>query len=385
MAKNKGLKVGLVLDTSLDPPDGVQQYVISVGEWLRSQGHNVHYLVGQTEHRQLPNIHSLTRNFKVRFNGNRTTIPLPTSKKKLRKFLQQEHFDILHVQVPHNPFMAQPLINAANKKTAVVGTFHILPYGKLAHVANHALGLWLRPSLKRFDQMLAVSPAAAKFAKATFKTDSLVIPNAFDYKRFHEAKPFDKYSKDDRLTILFLGRLVRRKGCGLLLRAIATLVEENRGVPPFRVVVCGKGHEELKLREFVDYHNMTDFVEFTGFVSEEDKPRYYASADLSVFPSSGGESFGIVLLEAMASGQAAVLAGDNPGYRSVLESQADLLFDPHDATLLADKLEKYLKDAKLRKTIAGWGETYTRDFDTAVVGSQLLEVYENALRKRSKL
>lgn len=385
MAKNaKKLKVGLVLDTSLDPPDGVQQYVISVGEWLRSEGHDVHYLVGQTEHRALPNIHSLARNFKVRFNGNRTTIPLPTSKKKLRKFLKQENFDVLHVQVPHSPFMAQRLILAADKRTAVVGTFHILPYGRLAHIGNRGLGLWLRPSLKRFDQMLAVSPAAASFAKATFGVDSLVIPNAFDYAKFHETKPFKKY-QNGKLTVLFLGRLVRRKGCGLLLRAVATLLEERRDIPPFKVIICGKGHEELKLREFVDYHKMSELVEFTGFVSEEDKPRYYASADVSVFPSSGGESFGIVLLEAMASGRASVLAGDNPGYRSVLETQPGLLFDPHDAGQLADKIEHYLKDAQLRQNVAAWGETYTCDFDTAVVGQKLLNVYDQALRKRDQL
>lgn len=384
MAVRAKLKVGLVLDTSLDPPDGVQQYVISVGEWLRSAGHDVHYLVGQTEHRQLPNIHSLARNIKVRFNGNRTTIPLPTNKRKLRKFLKQEKFDVLHVQVPHSPFMAQRLIMAADKKTAVVGTFHILPFGRLAHIGNRGLGVWLKPSLKRFDQMLSVSPAAAKFARDTFKVDSLVIPNAFDYRRFHQARPFDKYD-DDKLTVLFLGRLVRRKGCGLLLRAVATLLEEKRPLPAFRVVICGKGHNELKLREFVDYHKMTKLVEFTGFVSEDDKPRYYASADLSVFPSSGGESFGIVLLEALAGGRAAVLAGDNPGYRSVLAAKPDLLFDPHDVTLLADKLERYLKDAELRRDIAKWGEMYTADFDTAVVGRQLLAVYQKALRKRSKL
>lgn len=385
MAKrNAKFKIGLVLDTSLDPPDGVQQYVISVGEWLRSQGHDVHYLVGQTDHRQLPNVHSMTRNVKVRFNGNRTTIPLPTSRNKLKKFLEQEKFDLLHVQVPHSPFMAHRLILAADKQTAVVGTFHILPYGKLAHIGNHGLGIWLRRSLHRFDDMISVSPAAATFAKATFKVDSHVIPNAFDYKRFHEARPFDKYN-DSTLTILFLGRLVRRKGCELLLRAIASLIDEGRQLPAFRVVICGKGHAELKLRQFVDYHNMTELVEFTGFVSEEDKPRYYASADLSVFPSSGGESFGIVLLEAMASGKAAVLAGDNPGYHSVLEAQPDLLFDPHDVSHLAEKLAHYITDDGLRCNIAEWGETYTCDFDTAVVGRKLLSVYDEALRKRRGL
>src|SRR4051812_3995826 len=114
-----GLKIGLVLDTSLDPTDGVQQYVISVGEWLRGRGHDVHYLVGQTARHDLPNVHSLARNIGVVFNGNRTTIPLPTSRRKLRRFLDRQRFDVLHVQTPHSPFMSQRLILVADKRTAI--------------------------------------------------------------------------------------------------------------------------------------------------------------------------------------------------------------------------------------------------------------------------
>jgi phosphatidylinositol alpha-mannosyltransferase len=317
------------------------------------------------------------------FNGNRTTIPLPTSRRKLRRFMKNEPFDVLHVQTPHHPLMAQRLILAASPDTAVVGTFHVLPYGTLAKYANKALGIWLRPSLKRFDRMLAVSSAAAKFEKWSFGQDADISPNVVDYKLFHDAKPFDKYH-DGVPTILFLGRLVQRKGCMLLLEAVAQLAA-NKDVPKFRVVICGRGHLETQLRKFVRDSGLEDVVEFTGFVSEEDKPRYYASADLSVFPANGGESFGIVLLEAMASGKAAVLAGDNPGYRSVMEAQPDLLFDPNDATVLASKLAKYLKNDDLRSKMARWGSEYTADFDINVVGKKLVDIYQEALRKRRGL
>lgn len=378
--KPEALKIGLVLDTSLDPDDGVQQYVITVGEWLRSQGHDVHYLVGQTEQRDLPGIHSLARNISVRFNGNRTTVPLPTSKRKLRQFLATQQFDVLHVQVPHSPFMAQRLILAASNQTAIIGTFHIAPYSRLVTVANKALGTWLRSSLKRFDVMLSVSPAAAAFAKQTFKIDSRVLPNVIDYQRFHNAQPLPKYN-DYKLTILFLGRLVPRKGCQLLLQAVAEL-SKRQGLPAFKVVICGKGPLFEKLRGFIQTNNLQDMVELVGFVGEADKPRYYASADIAVFPSSGGESFGIVLLEAMASGRSAVLAGDNPGYRSVLEPQAELLFNPRNASELANKLATYLTDSKLRQKMAAWGAGYTQDFDVAVVGAQLIDIYFKVLQKR---
>jgi phosphatidylinositol alpha-mannosyltransferase len=380
----KPLKIGLVLDTSLDPNDGVQQYVLGIGSWLSTRGHEVHYLVGQTDKRQLPNLHSLAKNITVQFNGNRTTIPLPTSRKKLKNFLAENKFDVLHVQVPHSPFMAQRLIMAANPDTAVVGTFHILPYGWLPRIANYGLGVWLRPSLKRFDKMLAVSSAAVVFAGSSFRIKTEVLPNVVDYQTYSSAKPLLQYS-DDKQTILFLGRLVRRKGCLALLQAVTKLIKEYPDLPEFRVVICGRGHLENKLRRYVSRNKLEHIVEFAGFISEIDKPRYYASADISVFPSSGGESFGIVLLEAMASGKAVVLAGNNPGYHSVMEPQPELLFNPRDSDDLAKKIYKYLINESDRNRMASWGSNYVKAFDTDVVGKKLLSVYTQALRKRRGL
>ena len=375
------LKVGMVLDTSLDTDEGVPRYVMDTGEWLRRQGHDVHYLVGQTEKRQLPNIHSLSHNIKVSFNGTKTNIPLPASRRKLRDFIRREQFDILHVQTPHHPLMAQHLIKAAGKETAVIGTFHVLPYGNMSRYGNKALGVWLKPSLKRFDKMLAVSRVAADYCRWSFGLEAGVLPNVVDYETFHKAKPLPPYS--DKLTILFLGRLAPRKGCLLLLQALALLKE--RDLPAFRVVICGKGPEAARLQKFVSDNGLTDLVEFAGFVSNEDKPRYYASAGIAIFPSRGGESFGIVLLEAMAGGRAAVLAGDNPGYRSVMEPQPDLLFDPLNPDKLAEKLQKYIKDSSLRQSMAEWGESYAKNYDIETVGPKLVEVYYEALRKRRGL
>ncbi|MEO6513967.1 MAG: glycosyltransferase family 4 protein [Candidatus Saccharimonadales bacterium] len=379
------LKIGLLLDTSLDPQDGVQQYVIGVGEWLRMQGHDVHYVVGQTTERSLPNIHSMTRNVGVSFNGNRTTIPLFLSKHNARLFLQKEQFDILHVQTPHHPFMAQRLIMAASPTTGVLATFHILPYGLVARLATKILGWLLRPSLQRIDSMLAVSASAAEFEKQTFGLTAQVLPNVIDYPRFNSASPFPK--QNGELTILFLGRLVERKGCRVLLEAIVELTHASDAatLPTFKVVICGKGHLDSQLRDYVRRHGLEDRVTFTGFVSEADKPRYYASADIAVFPSSGGESFGIVLLEAMASGSAAVLAGDNPGYRTVMDPKPELLFDPKNVQLLVDKLRELLLDGAKRQTLATWGANYAAQFDVAIVGTKLVNEYNEVLRSRRNM
>ncbi|HMH31151.1 MAG TPA: glycosyltransferase family 4 protein [Methylomirabilota bacterium] len=381
---NKKLKVGLVLDGGLEKPDGVQQYIMAIGDWLRSQGHQAHYLVAGSKNLDVSDVHVLSRNIHVSSNGNDLSIPLPASRPRLKKFLRNEQFDVLHVQTPYSPLMGGKLVNLAGSNTAVVGTFHILPNSWVTSFGNRLLGIWCRRSLKRFDDMLSVSPAATVFAKETFKVDSTVLPNVINYERFHKAKPFSRYD-DSKLTILFFGRLVPRKGCLVLLQAIAQLKQSGESLPDFRVIICGKGPLEKNLKAFVKQNNLGGIVEFTGFVTEEDKPRYYASADISVFPSSGGESFGIVLLEAMASGKAAVLAGDNPGYHSVMAPQEDLLFEPKNIDALALKIKKYMTNDSQRKQLANWGETYTASFDVNVVGKKLLEVYQEALRKRRNL
>jgi phosphatidylinositol alpha-mannosyltransferase len=382
MAKDSKLKVALVLDDGLDKPDGVQQYILSLGDWLTSQGHTVHYLVGQTSRRDIAHVHSLSRNVGVSSNGNSMTIPLPTGRGNLRKLLQREQFDVLHVQTPYSPFMGGQLISLAGPETAVIGTFHILPNSPLISFGNWLLGLWCRRTLKRFDTMLSVSPAAARFAKRTFYVSSTISPNVIDHGRFAHARPLEKYT-DDTVTILFLGRLVPRKGCQVLLKAVAQL-SRREDLPKFRLVICGSGPLEHALRADVQKLGLSDIVEFAGFVAEDIKPRYYASADLTVFPSSGGESFGIVLVEAMASGKSAVLAGDNPGYASVMAPQPDLLFDPRDVDGLAERIAKYLLNSQARQQMAAWGRDYSHQFDVNVIGPELVDIYNQALHKRPR-
>jgi phosphatidylinositol alpha-mannosyltransferase len=376
------LKIGLVVDDSLDKADGVQQYVLGIGRWLAHQGHEVHYLVGETKRQDLTNVHSLSRNMQVRFNHNIMSMPLPTSSSSLRRLLDHEQFDVLHVQIPYSPWLAHRLIKAAGPKVVIFGTFHIVAHSTLVRLATKGLALWTRSSLKRFDQIVSVSNAAAAYARSTYGIKTEVLPNVVDYDRFARAVPLDKYN-DKTLNILFLGRLVTRKGCLQLLKAVSAIRESNKDkLPPYRVVICGMGPQEPMLRSFVRQHNLSQLVEFVGFVSEDLKPRYYASADIAVFPSTGGESFGIVLAEALASGRSAVLAGDNSGYRTVMEPKNDLLFNPYDVTLLTHKLENLLSDPTARSSAAIWGKQHAKQFDTEVVGQQLVKNYQRALHKR---
>ncbi|HET9174372.1 MAG TPA: glycosyltransferase family 4 protein [Candidatus Saccharimonadales bacterium] len=373
------MKIGFVFDDSLDKTDGVQQYVLALGNWLSQNGHEIHYLVGQTKRTDIPHLYSLSKNVKVRFNGNRLSIPLPTSRSAIQKLLKQESYDVLHIQMPYSPLMAHRIIMCAPEKTAIVGTFHVAPASRIMSLGSKLLGWSVRSSLKRFDAILSVSIAAQKFAMQSFGIKSEILPNVIDYQRFSSARPLPQYNDNIR-TLLFLGRLVPRKGCLTLLQAIQYLVTQNKTLPEFRVLICGTGPLEDSLKLYVHEHNLESWVAFIGYISEVDKPRFYASSDLSIFPSSGGESFGIVLLEAMACGHAAILAGNNIGYASVLRDKQELLFPPTQYVELANKIEQMLVNDTYRNEYAIWGAQYTSSFDTSIVAKKLLAIYKAALR-----
>lgn len=370
------MKIGFVLDDTLDSTDGIQQYILTLGTWLKAHGHEVHYLVGETKRDDITVVHSLSRNMRVRFNGNRMSMPLPAGRTRIAELLKREKYDVLHVQIPYSPWMAHRVIMAAPARTAIVGTFHIAPHSKLVHYAAASLALWTRRSLKRFDRIVSVSSAAADFARRSYHIDTAILPNVVVEKRFAVAKPFPRYA--NKPTIVFLGRLVPRKGCMTLLQALSHLKTQEPQLD-FQVVVCGPGPLRAELEAFVEHGNLATLVEFTGFVSEEDKPRYLKSADLAIFPSSGGESFGIVLIEAMSADHPVVLAADNPGYAAVMSPYPDTLIPVGDVPTLANKIRLFLRDKQAGKAARDWQSKYVKQFDVEVVGPRLLELYGESL------
>jgi phosphatidylinositol alpha-mannosyltransferase len=355
----------------------VQQYVLNVGRWLSEQGHDVHYLVGATTRTDISNIHSLSKNLHVRFNGNRMSIPLPTSRRKLRNFLVVEQFDVLHVQVPYSPFMAGRLLSVVPDTTAVIGTFHILPYSVLVTFANRILATLNSRSGKRFDRMLAVSAPAHEFAHAIYGYDAEVVPNPVRLSQFADAT-----SDSDATNIVFLGRLVQRKGAQYLLQALVYMRDHQLYDGDIQVHIGGKGELRQDLERFVTANGLQNIVRFYGFIDEAHKALFLAQADIVAYPSTGGESFGIVLLEAMASARGVVLGGDNPGYASVMKTYEAQLFSPADTKQFAEKLAWYLDRPAEREAAASAQHAYVQHFDIAVVGARLLTIYDHALQSR---
>lgn len=372
------LKIAFVLDDGLDSPDGVQQYILALGNWMSAQGHNVHYLVGETKRTDITNVHSLAKNIKVSFNGNKLTVPLPANKKAIGDLLEKEKFDVLHVQVPYSPFFGAKVIRATGKNTAVVGTFHILPFGRLANAGTRLLGMYLGRSLKRFDQQLSVSPAAQHFSKETFNIESRVLPNVVDLQKFEPKKPVPANKK---LKLLFVGRLVERKGCTLLLQSISKL----HAIQPeldFHLDICGRGPLQPQLEQFVYDNGLQNKVSFHGFVGEQQKVEFMQNADVSIFPSIAGESFGIVLIEAMAAGSV-TLGGSNPGYSSVIGEIPESLLDVSDWEAMFDQLQKALTDSELRSRVHKKQQELVKKYDVAVVAPELIKVYHDCINKRN--
>lgn len=373
------LKVGFVFDDSLDKPDGVQQYILTVGEWLQTRGHDVHYLVGHTTRRDVARVHSLSRNLDVRFNKNRMSIPLPADRDRLQRVFDDHIFDVLHIQMPFSPWLAGRVIEIAPPQTAVVGTFHIAAYGPSAQLGGRVLAAWQRANLKRFDAICSVSAAAQNYAERYFGITSSIIPNTIDCQRFIAPTP---PTSPRTVRLVFLGRLVPRKGCAQFLQALAALPVALQ--TQLDVTIAGRGPQAAALKRFVRRKRLDHFVHFTGFVDEADKAQLLASAHIAVFPSLGGESFGIVLLEAMAAGVQVIVAGDNPGYQAVLGGLPSLLVEPRNTKLFAKRLAEFITSPSQRADIQRQLHRLVRRYDVHVVGPRIEDFYTQAIAKRRR-
>lgn len=371
------MKVGLVLDDTLDRADGVQQAVLTIGKWLSAQGNEVHYLVADTTRKDIPNVHSLGRFINLRYNKNNVRTPLPTDRKKIKALLDKEKFDVLHVMMPYSPFLGKQILKYADKSTAAIGTFHILPASRLHSFSNLVLRQMLGSSLKRFDRIMAVSEPAVHFARKAYGLNATYLPNPVVIDEFRNGKRMNKYGKS-KLNIVYLGRLVRRKGILELIKAY-NLLDEKSALKT-RLIIGGKGPLKTRAKQLA---GSNESIIFAGYVSEKDKADFLATADVAVFPSISGESFGIVLVEAMAAGAGVVLGGNNPGYKSVLGAQPFLMFNPMDITAFSNQLALFIEDGGLRKRMHNWQQAAVQQYDIAIVGAALTKLYKEALRERT--
>ncbi|RYQ00201.1 phosphatidyl-myo-inositol alpha-mannosyltransferase [Bifidobacterium pseudolongum subsp. globosum] len=375
------LTIGFVFDDTLDALDGVQQHIITIGTELARRGHDVHYLVGETHHSPVPQTVSLARNVMVSFNGNRMRIPLPVRKREIRAALAHNNYDILHIQAPYSPLFGGRVLECAPQSTGVVATYHIAPIDRRARYGGRALGLINAHSHRRVDEVIAVSQVAAQYAQFTAHTHGTIIANPVNVEKFATAA--HRATRDAAHPhIVFLGRLVPRKGAQLLLDALD--YGERHGMfpmPGLHVTIAGDGPlmDDCVQRAA----RLRTPVQFVGTV-DEGKTDLLASADVAVFPAIGGETFGIVLPEAIASGAGVTLAGDNPGYRWTMRGDEDALFSvgPDHARVLAERITRALTDAPWARRLHAREEALLDRYNVQAVTDEVEQVYARAIADR---
>ncbi|MFY1632612.1 glycosyltransferase family 4 protein [Solwaraspora sp. WMMB335] len=370
------MRIGIVCPYSFDVPGGVQNHVIDLAEALIELGHEVSVLAPADEDATLPPyVVAAGRSVPVPYNGSVARVSFgPVVTARVRRWLNRGDFDVLHV---HEPFaLSVSLLAVLCARGPVVATFHTaMTRSRALAVAQGVLQL----VLEKITARIAVSALARKVQVEHLDGGAVEIPNGVAVARFADAEPLPGWPGECRPgsggTVGFLGRFTEpRKGFDLLRQAFIAIAPQRSGL---RLLVAGPGRrDELYVGIPPE---LRDRVTFLGLVSEPDKARMLRSVDLYVAPNTGGESFGMILTEAMAAGTA-VVASDLDAFRRVLDDgRAGQLFPTGDPVALRRSIESLLDDDARRLALAAHARQVVAAFDWPAVARRVLEVYAAAI------
>ena len=368
------MKIALVSPYDTGHPGGVFEHIGHLRSEFVRHGHDVTVLAprgrkGGLEVRD--GFYGIGRTVPIPANGSTVRVTFDvTLYTAVKTLLRNEQFDVIHLHEPLIPVL--PYLVLLNSRAVNVATFHAFRASSPWYTAFKPYMTFM---MSRLDARIAVSEPARNFVSQYFHGPYDIVPNGIDVDRFHDIAPFP-WARDGIPRILFVGRFNEpRKGFKYLLRAMPLVHQQ---FPEARLVVVGGGKRD-RFDGLMERHGVRN-VDFVGLASPADLPRYYASCDLFCAPSISGESFGIVLLEAMASGRPAV-AGDIPGYRSVMTNGREgLLTPPKDPQALALAIVRLLSDAPLRRRMAADGRETAAHYAWPQIASRVLAVYDRALR-----
>ena len=367
------MRIGLVSPYSFDVPGGVQFHIRDLAEYLVRAGHHVSVLAPADEDTELPaHVVPAGRAVPIRYNGSTARLLFgPVAAAKVSRWLEEGDFDVVHIHEPLVPSLSVLALWATS--APVVATFHTSNVRSRAMQAAYPL---LRPSIEKIHGRIAVSEDARRTVTTHIGGDAVVIPNGVDTAAFARAERVDAWSGGPgRPTLVFLGRIDEpRKGLPVLSAAMPRILA---AVPGARLLVVGPGATEAARARLPE--EVRAATEFLGALSDEDKASVLASAGLYIAPHTGGESFGIVLVEAMAAG-APVLASDLAAFQRVLDGgpsgTAGATFATGSPEDLADRTVELLGDPARLRTLATLGRERARAFDWDVVAEEILAVYE---------
>ncbi len=367
------MRIGIVCPYSFDVPGGVQYHVRDLAEYLIGCGHHVSVLAPGDEDGELPSyVVSTGRALPVRYNGSVARLTFgPITAGRVSRWLDQGAFDVIHIHEPIAPSVSILALRAA--EGPVVGTFHTSFVRSRAMQAAYPI---VRPALEKVLGRIAVSEAARQTLITHVGGDAVVIPNGVYVDQFACAPTRPEWvGTPEAPTVAFVGRIDEpRKGLPILLDAIPAVLGR---FPRVRVLVAGFG--DVKAARAALDPAIADRVEFLGSVSDADKAALLRSADLYVAPHTGGESFGIVLVEAMSAGTP-VLASDLEAFIQVLDGgRAGMTFPAGDAAALGATMGELLADPLRRAELGAAGQRFARRFDWQRVGQAVIAVYETVL------
>lgn len=371
------MKIGFVIDTTLDSDAGVQQYVKGLARYFISKKHDVKFIAPPSEKEEEFRERIISFGRQIVLKGNANTVPtlLNFGSRKIKEILKREKFDILHVATPFSPFLGALVINQA--QCPVVSTYMVYGMNELYRLGVSFLRILLAKSFNKIDLFIAPSEIAKEEAEKTLRKKHIIITHAVDIRSYSpDVKPLSKFS-DSYLNIFFLGRFEKRKGVLHLIKAFNKVKKEVKNA---RLILAGDGPLRSEAESLVKNLGLKD-VCFEGYIKEKDKAKYYASADICVFPATHGECFGLVLIESMASGKVTI-AFANEGYRFVLRNIPELLVENRNIEELAEKIKMYSKDEKLRRKYADRCRKEALTYSWKSVGRKIEKIYEDLLRKR---
>ncbi|MFZ0227108.1 MAG: glycosyltransferase family 4 protein [Mycobacterium sp.] len=370
------MRIGMVCPYSFDVPGGVQSHVLQLAEVMRARGQNVSVLAPASPHVSLPEyVVSAGRAVPIPYNGSVARVQFsPAVHGRVRRWLAEGEFDVLHVHEPNAPSLSMWALRVA--EGPIVATFHTSTTKSLTLSVVQG---FLRPMQEKIVGRIAVSDLARRWQMEALGSDAVEIPNGVDVASFASAPLLQGYPRPSK-TVLFLGRYDEpRKGMAVLLDALPALVDR---FPGLQLLIVGRGDED-ELRAKVG--GLAGHLRFLGVVDDAAKASAMRSADVYCAPNTGGESFGIVLVEAMAAGTP-VVASDLHAFRRVLcEGEAGRLVPVEDGAALAEALIAVLGNDPLAKRYAAAGKAAVRRYDWSVVASQVMQVYETVAAAGTKV
>ncbi len=370
------MRIGIVCPYSFDVPGGVQNHVIDLAEALIGLGHQVSVLAPADEDAPLPPyVVPAGRAVPLPYNGSVARIAFgPVSTARVRRWLARGAFDVLHVHEPLT--LSLSLLAVLSARGPVVATFHTAMTRSRALAAAQGM---LQIVIERITARIAVSALARKVQVEHLDGGAVEIPNGVAVAKFASAEPLPGWPGESAPgrggTHVFLGRFTEpRKVFPVLRQAFVALARQRPGL---RLLVAGPGDADDLYDEVPA--DLRDRVTFLGLVSEADKARMLRSVDVYVAPNTGGESFGMILTEAMAAG-APVVASDLDAFRRVLDGgRAGELFPTGDAQALRDRVVALLDDGERRRALSARARETVAAFDWPVVAQRVLEVYATAI------